>query len=146
MEPAAGPSSISPRVIWIVGIVVLAVVVAFIAAIIAFMFALFGMMDRSDAHVCGLAAVRNSPIAAELVGTPITQRGFTGGSSSSANGEFNERITFTVEGPRGTAFVLAQGHRSPLESHLEVAIGRNQRSQTIYSGPFDCPQLHRPRN
>lgn len=141
MEPAAAPSGINPRVIWIVAIAVLIVIILVVAAIAAFALALLGMMDRSDAHVCGLAEVRKSPAAIALVGTPIRQRGFTGGSSSSENGEMSQRVTFTVSGPRGSAFVVADGHRSPIASHLIVQIGRNQQGQTIYSGPFDCAEL-----
>jgi hypothetical protein len=144
MEPSSGPSGINPRVIWIVAVAVLVVIVAIVVSVVAFVFALFGSMDRADAHVCGIAAVRQSPAAAALVGTPIEQQGFTGGSSSNDNGELSQRLTFTVKGPRGTAFVVSEGHRSPLASHLDVVIGRDQRSQTIYSGPFDCPELHRP--
>jgi Kef-type K+ transport system membrane component KefB len=143
MEPAAAPSGINPRVIWIVAIAVLIVIILVVAAIAAFALALLGMMDRSDAHVCGLAVVRRSPVAIALVGTPIRQRGFTGGSSSSENGESSQRVTFTVAGPRGSAFVVSEGHRSPIASHLTVQIGRNQQGQTIYSGPFDCAELHR---
>jgi len=142
MEPAVGHSGVSPRVIWIVAVLVLIVIVAVVAGIAAFALTLFGIMDRSDAHVCGLAAVRRSAVAANLVGTPMRQRGFTGSSTSSQNGELDERITFTVEGPHGSASVLAQGHRSALASHLDVQIGRDRRSATIYSGPFDCPDLH----
>jgi hypothetical protein len=145
VEPAAGPSGINPRVFWIVGIALLVVVIAFVASVVVFALAILGMMDRSDAHVCGIAAVRSSPAAALWVGTPIAQQGFTGGSSSSENGELTERVTFTVKGPRGSAFVVSEGHRSPLASHLSVVIGRDQRSETVYSGPFDCPDLHRKR-
>jgi hypothetical protein len=99
-------------------------------------------MDRSDAHVCGLAAVRRSPAAAQLVGAPIEQKGFTAGSSSSNNGELTERVTFTVEGPKGSAFVVSEGRRSPLASHLVVSAGRDQRSIIVYAGPFDCAELH----
>ncbi|MGA8532743.1 MAG: cytochrome c oxidase assembly factor Coa1 family protein [Candidatus Tumulicola sp.] len=142
MEPPAGPTGINPRVIWIVAIAVLIVILAFVASIVAFALAMLGVMDRSDAHVCGIAAVRSSPAVTALLGSPIEQQGFTGGSSSSENGELSQRVTFTVKGPRGSAFVVAAGHRSPLASHLDVVIGRDQRSQTIYSGPFDCAGLH----
>ena len=145
VDPAAGPSGINPRVIWIVAIAVLIVIVAFVASIVAFAIALLSMMDRTDAHVCGIAAVRSSPVATALVGTPVAQQGFTGGSTSSQNGELTERITFTVKGPLGSASVVSEGHRSPLASHLNVVIGRDQQSQTVYSGPFDCPELHRTR-
>jgi hypothetical protein len=134
---------------WIV-IAILAVVVL-IGALVAAGFALFSgvahLMDSTDAHVCGLAAVRRSPAAIALVGTPIVQDGFTGGSSSSENGELHERITFTVKGPKGQAFVLATGDRSPLASHLVVQAGRDGTSSTIYSGPFACAELeaHHPR-
>ncbi|HEU5479900.1 MAG TPA: cytochrome c oxidase assembly factor Coa1 family protein [Candidatus Tumulicola sp.] len=147
MEPSGRPRDAESRVVWIVVGVVLAVFVVtgtLVGLAVAFGFTLFRLMDRTPAHVCGLAAVRSSPIAAALVGTPIEQRGFTGGSSSSENGELNERITFTVAGPRGSAFVRAEGRRSPLDSHLEVRIGRNGRSAIVYSGPFDCPELHAP--
>jgi hypothetical protein len=145
VERAAGPSGINPRVIWIVAIAVLIVIVAFVASIVAFAIALLSMLDRTDAHVCGIAAVRSSPVATALLGMPVEQQGLTGGSTSSQNGELNERITFTVKGPRGSAYVVSDGHRSPLASHLDVVIGRDQHGETIYSGPFDCPELHRRR-
>ena len=104
---------------------------------------LFRLLDATPSHVCGLAYVKASPIARRLVGTPIEQRGFTGGHSSESNGELSERITFDVSGPLGRAAVLAEGYRSELASRLEVTIGRNGRSQTIYSGAFDCPEMHR---
>jgi hypothetical protein len=103
---------------------------------------LLHVMDRADAHVCGLAAVRRSPAATRMLGTPIEQQGVTAGSTSADNGEDTERITFTVKGPRGSAFVLAQGFRSPLASRLVVTIGRNQRSTVVYTGPLDCAELH----
>ncbi len=122
-------------------VAVLLAVALVVSVVLLAVFAL-GLMDRSDARVCGLAAVRRSPAAARLVGTPIEQQGFTAGSSSSNNGELNERVTFTVKGPNGTAFVVSEGDRSPLASRLEVKIGRDQRSYIVYAGPFDCPELH----
>ena len=144
MEPVIRPAAVSMRVVWIVTFVLVVVVAGFIAAGATMVLSLLHMMDRSDAHVCGLAVVRRSPVAAALLGTPIVQRGVTGGSSSTQNGELSERITFTVEGPRGAAFVVAQGHRSPIDSHLEVRMGRDQRGVTIYSGPFACRELAKP--
>lgn len=133
------------RIVWIVAGVVLIVTLLFVGVMSAFFFAMFRLMDRSDAHVCGLAIVERSPEAVQLVGTPMQQKGLTGGSTSSDNGESNERMTFTVAGPKGEAFVVAEGHRSPLASHLEVRIGRDREGQTIYSGPFDCPELHQTK-
>lgn len=128
----------------VVGVVV--VVTLFAVALAAGIFLLvFAVVDRTPAHVCGLAIVRRSPAAVRLVGTPIAQKGFTGGRSSENNGELYERITFNVTGPGGDAFVLSEGSRSPLGSHLTVTIGRDQRSETIYSGPLDCPELHEKR-
>jgi hypothetical protein len=130
------------RLIWIV-VVVVAGTVAVLAAGIALMtVSMLHMLDRTPAHVCAMAAVKRSPVALRLVGTPVEQRGFTGGSSSSENGELTESLRFTVGGPRGTAYVESEGRRSPLDSHLRVRIGRDQRSEVIYSGPFDCPELH----
>lgn len=142
MEPVARPAAVNLRVVWIVTFVLLVVVAGVVAAGATVVLSLLRMMDRTDAHVCGLAAVRRNPAVTALLGTPIVQRGVTGGSSSSENGELSQRVTFTVEGPRGAAFVVAQGRRSPLDSHFDVRIGREQRSATIYSGPFDCPELH----
>ena len=142
MDPVARPAGVNLRVVWIVTFVLLVVVAGFVAAGAVFVLSMLRMMDRADAHVCGLAAVRHSPVAIALLGTPIVQRGVTGGTSSSNNGELNERMTFNVEGPRGSLFVLAQGRRSPLDSHLDVKVGRDQRAVTIYSGRFDCPELH----
>ena len=114
-------------------------VLAFIAALF---FGIFKLLDRADAHVCGLAYVQRSPVARRLLGTPIVQDGFTGGRSTDKNGEVYERLTFNVKGPLGTAFVLSEGIRSPIESRLRVTVGRNGNGETIYSGRFDCPELH----
>lgn len=132
----------SARIVWLVVGIVLVVILGVVGLIVVFALSIFHLMDTTDAHVCGMAAVQRSPVAARLVGTPIVQRGFTGGNSNTTNGETTERITFTVGGPLGEAFVVSEGHRSPLESHLEVRIGRDQQSETIYSGAFDCPELH----
>jgi hypothetical protein len=135
--------ALNRRVIWIVAIVVLATMLAVVGLATSLFFAIFRAMDGAGAHVCGMAIVRRSDAAARLVGTPIEQQGLTGGSTSTNNAELTERITFTVKGPLGEAFVVSQGRRSQLDSHLDVRIGRNGQSQTIYSGPFDCPELHR---
>jgi hypothetical protein len=142
MEPAARPRGVTPRLVWIVLPLALLGALAIVAVVALGSFSVLRMMDRTDAHICGLAFVRRSSSAARLVGRPIEQHGFTGGSSSSENGELNQRMTFTVTGPRGSAFVVSEGRRSPLASHLVVRIGRDQRGETIYSGPFDCPELH----
>ncbi len=131
-------------VVLIVGIVC-AVAILVVAGVAALVFVVFSLVDRTPAHVCGLAIVRRSAAATRLIGTPIVQKSFTGGRTSDTNGELYERITFNVGGPRGEAFVLSEGSRSQLGSHLTVTIGRNQQSQTIYSGPFDCPELHERR-
>jgi hypothetical protein len=128
----------------IVGVACVIVVFA-VGLVVAAFLAVLSIVDRTDAHVCGLAAVQRSAIAHQLLGTPIVQKGFTGGRSSQTNGELYERMTFNVTGPLGEAFVLSQGSRSPLGSHLSVRIGRDQRSWTVYSGPFDCPELHQKR-
>lgn len=130
------------RVVFIVVFVAVVVALFSIALVAGIFLLVFSIVDRTPAHVCGLAVVRRSPAAVRLVGTPISQKGFTGGRSSETNGELYERITFNVTGPRGDAFVLSQGSRSPLGSHLTVTIGRDQRSEAIYSGPLDCPELH----
>lgn len=131
-------------VVLIVGIVA-AVVLFAVAMLVVIALGVLKLMDRADARVCGLAIVQRSPAAARLVGSPIAQKGFTAGRTSQNNGELYERITFNVTGPRGDAFVLSEGSRSPLGSHLTVTIGRDQRSETIYSGPFDCPELRERR-
>ncbi|HEX3459227.1 MAG TPA: cytochrome c oxidase assembly factor Coa1 family protein [Candidatus Baltobacteraceae bacterium] len=131
-----------PRLIWILVALGVAVILAAVAMVAVTALTLLHVMDRADAHVCGLAAVRRSPATARMLGTPIEQQGLTAGSTSMDNGEDTERITFTVKGPRGTAFVLARGFHSPLASHLVVTIGRNQRSTVVYSGPLDCAELH----
>jgi len=119
-----------------------AVVLLIVGGIVVLVLGIFKLMDRADAHVCGLAYVQKSPDAAQMLGTPIAQKGFTGGSTSDTNGEVHERLTFTVAGPNGEAFVVSEGSRSPLGSHLTVRMGRNGDSTTIYDGPFDCPELH----
>jgi hypothetical protein len=120
-------------------VVVVALAVGFVVAVTL---SIFRLVDRTPAHVCGLALVQRSQAAIELLGTPIEQHGFTGGRSSSTNGEDVERITFWVRGPRGDAFVVSEGQRSPLDSHLSVRIGRGGKSLRVYSGPFDCRELH----
>lgn len=143
VEPATSRPRVEPRLIWIVVALGVAVLLSAVTMVVVAAFTLVRLMDGAGAHVCGLAMVQRSAAAARLLGTPIVQHGLTAGSTSSSNGEDTERITFTVSGPRGTAFVLAAGFRSPLRSHLVVTMGRNQRSTVIYDGPFDCPQLHR---
>lgn len=145
MNDAANRSPDIRRFIWIAVALVAGLVVVLLLAAWFIASSVLRMMDRTDAHVCGLAAVRHSPIAVRLVGLPIEQRGFTGGSTSSENGRLTESVSFTVGGPRGTAYVASEGRRSPLESHLIVKIGREGRSATIYSGPFDCAELHARR-
>lgn len=120
--------------------VIVALAVAFVVAVTLF---IFRVVDQAPAHVCGLALVQRSPAAIKLIGSPIEQHGLTGGRSSSTNGEDDARMTFWVRGPLGDAFVVSEGHRSPLGSHLNVRLGRNGKSVPIYSGPFDCPELHR---
>jgi Cytochrome oxidase complex assembly protein 1 len=142
VEPAAPRPRIEPRLIWILVALGLAVVLFAVAIVVVTAFAVLHVMDRVEAHVCGLAAVRRSPAAARMLGTPIEQQGPTAGSTSRDNGEENQRITFTVKGPRGAAFVLARGYRSPLASHLVVTIGRSGRSTIVYTGPLDCAELH----
>jgi hypothetical protein len=142
MEDArASPRNVR-RLIWIVVAIVLGLVAVLLVVAWLIASSVLRMMDRSGAHVCGLAAVRHSPVAIRLVGLPVEQQGFTGGSTSSENGELTESVRFTVRGPRGSAYVASEGHRSPLDSHLRVRIGREGRSEVIYSGPFDCPELH----
>ncbi|HVR47749.1 MAG TPA: hypothetical protein VMT95_14050 [Candidatus Binatia bacterium] len=71
-----------------------------------------------------MAPVQRSPAAIKLLGSPIEQHGFTGGRTTNSNGDDFERLTL-------------------IGSHLEVRIGRNGVGETISSGPFDCPALHR---
>ena len=132
----------SARVIWIVVIVVLVVVGSMVALIGASALALFAWIDRTDAHVCGLAAVRRNQAAIGLLGTPISQQGWTGGSSNDDNGVLTERITFDVKGPNGKASVVSEGKRAAHESHLVVTLAGNSGDITVYDGPFDCPEIH----
>ena len=129
--------------IWIALIAGILLIVGLVGGVVLMAFSLLGVMDHTDAHVCGLAAVRHSPLAVRMLGRPIVQLGITGGSTSRANGELTEDVRFTVRGPLGTAYVIARGKRSPAESRLDVLLGRNGSSVTIYSGPFDCRALHR---
>lgn len=139
------PRGIDARTVWIVAASV-ALVLVLVGGIVGIALRLgatvFGTMDRTEAHLCGLAAVRRNAAAIALVGTPMRQRGPTGGSWSSENGSLRERATFTVAGPRGSLWVRSEGTRSPLESHLAVRAGRKGVNLPIYSGPFDCPELH----
>jgi len=111
--------------------------------VVALVMGILKLLDARPAHVCGLALVQRSPVAINLIGSPIEQRGITSGRTTSGNGDDYERLTFWVRGPLGDAFVVAVGDRSPIGSHLDVRIGRNGQGETIYSGPFDCPELHR---
>jgi len=117
-------------------------VLLLVAAGVQIFYLVVSAMDRTPSHVCGLAYVRRSPAAVALLGTPIAQKGITAGRTSRNGQELSERITFTAAGPRGEAFVLAEGSRSPLGSQLTVTIGRDLRSRIVYSGPLDCPELH----
>ncbi len=123
----------------VAGIVLLAVIIGLGVAIFGM---LFHMMDTSDAHVCGLAIAQRSPVAAQLVGTPVVQDGITSGHEDLVNGDTSQRMTFNVRGPKGQASVIAAGTRSKLQSTLTVQIGRDGNNTTIYSGDFDCPELH----
>ncbi len=124
-------------------LIVALVTILIVGFVVALVLTIFKLMDRTDAHVCGLALVQRSPAAIRLLGSPIEQHGFTGGRTSKTNGEDLERLTFWVRGPLGDAFVVSEGYRSPIGSHLDVRIGRNGAGETIYSGPLDCPELHR---
>ena len=131
------------RVVWIIVGVVLALLLAGVAVVVLLIFSVFKLMDRTDAHVCGLAAVTKSQQVAALLGTPIEQHGLTGGSSNSDNGVLTESITFTVGGPNGEASVLSKGTRSASESHLTVTVTKGDQSITAYDGTFDCPELQK---
>jgi hypothetical protein len=130
------------RLIWIVIFVVVGFVALLCAGGVALFFGIMKAIDNTDAHRCALAIVQHDPAAIRMLGNPIVQKGFTGGSTSTDNGKETDDLTFTVSGPLGEATVEAKGTKSQLESHFEVLLGRNQQSQTIYSGPFDCPALH----
>lgn len=130
------------RIIVIVVFVVVAFVAMLCAGAAALFFGIMRIVDASDAHRCGLAIVQQNPAAIRMLGSPIAQKGFTGGSTNTDNGKEVQDLTFTVAGPLGEATVEAKGTRSQLDSHFEVRFGRDQQSQTIYSGPFDCPALH----
>ena len=131
------------RFIWIVVFISVAIVVAIFGAIALMVLGIFKLVDNSDSHRCGLAIVQHDPAAIRMLGEPIQQKGFTGGSTSTSNGKTTEDLTFTVAGPLGEAAVEAHGVRSQFESHLDVRLGRNGQSETVYSGPFDCPALHK---
>ena len=143
MIPSTGPGMPGRIPVATIVLIVFLVIAAIAAFAVTLVVTIFKLLDRTPAHVCGLALVQRSPAAIELLGSPIEQHGFTGGRTSINNGEEYERLTFWVHGPQGDAFVVSEGHRSPIGSHLEVQIGRNGSGETIYSGPFDCPELHR---
>jgi hypothetical protein len=136
------PKHNNTRLIWIVVFVAVAIVVGIVGAVVMLVLGIFKIVDNTESHRCGLAIVQHDPAAIRMLGEPITQKGFTGGSTNSTNGKTTQDLTFTVAGPLGEATVEANGVKSDLESHLEVKIGRDQQSQTIYSGPLDCPALH----
>ncbi|HVN69660.1 MAG TPA: cytochrome c oxidase assembly factor Coa1 family protein [Candidatus Binatia bacterium] len=129
--------------IWIAIAASFLLIAGLVGSVVLMAFSLLGVMDHTDAHACALSAVRHSVLAVRMLGRPITQQGFTSGSTSRANGELTEDVRFTVRGPLGTAYVIARGKRSPIESRLDVLLGSNGSSVTIYSGPFDCRALHR---
>ena len=141
MSSAPGQPQKNPFTIRIVTIVLLFVALG-VAFAVVLTSTIFKLLDAKPAHVCGLALVQRSPAATQLLGSPIQQHGITGGRTLFSNGEEYERLTFWVRGPLGDAFVISEGSRSPLGSHLDVRIGRNGQSETVYSGPFDCPELH----
>jgi hypothetical protein len=130
------------RIVWIVVFVSVAIVLLVVGGIAAFAVGMFKLMDNTDSHRCALALVRQNQAAIAMLGQPIQQKGFTNGKTDNDNGKLTESLTFTVTGPLGEATVQADGVRSQLESHLDVRFGRDQQSQTIYSGPLDCPALH----
>jgi Cytochrome oxidase complex assembly protein 1 len=130
------------RLLWIVIFAVVALIALICAGAAALFFGIMRVVDNTDAHRCALAIVQHDPAAIRMLGSPIAQKGFTGGSTNSENGKETTDLTFTVSGPLGDATVEAKGTKSQLESQFEVLLGRDQQSQTIYSGPLDCPALH----
>ncbi|HTX58145.1 MAG TPA: cytochrome c oxidase assembly factor Coa1 family protein [Verrucomicrobiae bacterium] len=134
------------RVVWIVLGIAGGFVLLLAAGIASLVLGVLGLVDKSPSHRCGLALVQRSAQAQRLLGSPIVQDGLTTGSTGIDNGVNEEKTTFTVSGPLGKATVESKGVRSDLDSHLQVRIGRDGRSVTIYSGPFDCPELHAARH
>ena len=132
------------RLVVLIVAVVLGILIVVLAMSVVIALSVFRLLDRTDAHVCGLAIVQRSAIAADLIGTPIVQHGITGGRTSASNGDNYQRLTFWVRGPKGDAYVISEGDESPLGSRLTVRIGRNGQGSTIYSGPLDCRELHQP--
>lgn len=137
------PKNNNARIIWIVVFAAVALVIAIFTAIVLLVLGIFKLVDNTDTHRCGLALVQQDPAAIRMLGEPIEQKGFTSGKTDTTNGKTTDHLTFTVAGPLGQATVEADGVKSDLESRLEVRMGRDQQSQTIYSGPLDCPALHK---
>jgi hypothetical protein len=130
------------RVIFLIVGLCMGLVVVLLLGAGALVLTVFKLLDNSDSHRCAMAYLQTNPAAIALLGTPIEQRGFTGGRTSTTNGDTTEDITFNVGGSLAEAAIKAKGERSSFTSHLEVLLGQNGHSQTIYSGPFDCPALH----
>ena len=93
------------------------------------------IMDRTDAHVCGIAAVRSSPVATALVGMPVEQQGFTGGSTSSQNGELTSGLRLPSKARADLPTVVSDGHCSRIASRLAFVF----ESRILPVRPFTRP-------
>jgi hypothetical protein len=101
---------------WVVaGFVVWAALILLVAAL---WFTAQSLSGRHPVQELALAAVRASPEATELLGTPIERRpGWRGVSATSSAGRYQAR--FAVAGPRGAALLEVSGRQTPFGWELE---------------------------
>jgi hypothetical protein len=67
----------------------------------------FSILKHSEAYQLGVSRLQSSPIAAKLLGTPISAGNPTG-SLSVNNSSGKASLSFTVSGPRASAVVFLQ--------------------------------------
>jgi len=84
-------------VVWIAGIVL------FVGIFVG----VFSLLRHSEAYQLGVSRLQNSPIAANLLGTPITT-GYPSGSIRITGSSGTATLSFSASGPRGSGVVIVR--------------------------------------
>jgi hypothetical protein len=140
----ANEASGVPRWLPILIVAGIALTIVMIAVISLSVISVFNQVRRTPLHICAIAMVERSPLAAHITGTPQQERGLGSFSNTYSGGVATARETFTLGGPKADITVRAEGRQSTAGSHLTVRIASNGSTHAIYSGPLDCPELHAP--
>jgi hypothetical protein len=131
---------------WIGGVALLLVnrwtiLLAFFLCFGGFFFVLFGWAIKlTDAYACSVGqAGRNAAVIAEL-GEPI-EPGFFAWSGAYRREASVTDTSFRTElyGPKGRGTLRVYWYTAPVGSSLRMDLEKDGRSQTVYSGPVNCP-------